>query len=95
MSGVNFIGECSDLCYFKSFQDFKQFKIRFSLPNTGFFHQIQHWVISIQRDLNAPPLTNGIEYFMLNAVDTSKFVTHAYNAIIDVMDKKLKPQEIF
>lgn len=32
---------------------------------------------------------------MLNALDITKFVTHAYNAIIDVMDKKLEPQEIF
>lgn len=31
---------------------------------------------------------------MLNALDITKFVTHAYNAIIDVMDNKLEPEEI-
>lgn len=35
--GVNFIGDLSESYYCKSFQDFKQLKIQFSLPNTVFF----------------------------------------------------------
>lgn len=32
---------------------------------------------------------------MLNALDITKFVTHAYNAIIDVMGKKMGTTRIF
>lgn len=46
VSGVNFIGDLSDSCYFKSFQDFKQFKIQFSLPNTAGLFLIKYRIRS-------------------------------------------------